>query len=52
MDEDSTLNELQQRIGSLKDQRNVLLNDLVAERREVELMQTEMSKMKKEKVYL
>ena len=52
MDEDSTLTELQQRIGTLKDQRTGLLNDLVSERRETELMQSELNKMKKEKSYL
>ena len=52
MDEDNTLTELQQRIGTLKDQRTGLLNDLVSERRETELMQSELNKMKKEKTYL
>ena len=52
MDEDNTLTELQQRIGTLKDQRTGLLNDLVSERRETELMQSELNKMKKEKSYL
>ena len=52
MDEDNTLTELQQRIGTLKDQRTGLLNDLVSERRETELMQNELNKMKKEKSYL
>jgi hypothetical protein len=52
MDEDSTLNELRGRIGQLKEQRGELMNDLIAERKEVELMQAEMMKMKKEKAYL
>ena len=52
MDEDSTLNELRGRIGLLKEQRSDLMNDLIAQRKEVELMQAEMMKMKKEKAYL
>jgi len=36
----------------LKDQRTDLMNDLIGERKEVELMQSEMMKMKKEKAYL
>lgn len=51
-DEDSTLNELRSRITALKEQRSVLMNDLIGERKETEIMQTEMSKMKKEKSYL
>ena len=52
MDEDSTLNELRGRIGLLKEQRSDLMNDLITQRKEVELMQAEMMKMKKEKAYL
>lgn len=52
MDEDSTLNELRTRIQALKEQRAHLMSDLIGERKEVELMQGEMMKMKKEKSYL
>ena len=51
-DEDSTLGELRSRIEALKEKRSVLMNELIGERKEVEVMQTEMSKMKKEKAYL
>ena len=51
-DEDSTLNELRNRIMALKEQRSLLMNDLIGERKEAEVMQAEMSKMKKEKTYL
>ena len=51
-DEDSTLNELRQRIESLKEQRSMLMNEVIGERKEVEVMQNEMGKMKKEKSYL
>ena len=39
-DEDSTLNELRNRIVALKEQRSVLMNDLIGERKETEIMQT------------
>jgi hypothetical protein len=52
MDDDSTLNELKGRIAMLKDQRGEVMTDLIAERKEVELMQSEMLKLKKEKGYL
>jgi predicted nuclease with TOPRIM domain len=51
-DEDSTLNELKNRIQLLKEQRSNIMNELISERKEVEVMQTEMGKMKKEKSYL
>ena len=51
-DEDSTLEELKVRINTLKQQRNNIMNDLIGERKQVEYMQTEMMKMKKEKAYL
>lgn len=51
-DEDSTLGELKSRINMLKEQRSLIMNDLIGERKEVEVMQIEMSKMKKEKAYL
>ena len=47
MDEDSTLSELKGRIVMLKDQRSEVMNDLIGERKEVELMQSEMMKLKK-----
>lgn len=47
MDEDSTLHELRNRISALKEQRSELMNAAISERREVELMQGEMMKMKK-----
>ena len=40
MDEDSTLNELKGRIAMLKDQRSEVMTELIAERKEVELMQS------------
>lgn len=52
MDEDSTLGELRQRIAMLKEQRNEVMNELIAERKETEAMQSEMMKLKKEKGYL
>lgn len=52
MDEDGTLNELRGRIELLKEQRTEIMNELIGERREVELMQSELLKMKKEKEYL
>lgn len=52
MDEDSTLGELRHRITMLKDQRNEIMNELISERKETELMQSEMLKLKKEKTYL
>lgn len=52
MDEDSTLSELKSRIALLKEQRGDVMSDLIAERKEVELMQGEMLKLKKEKTYL
>ena len=38
-DEDSTLNELRNRITALKEQRSVLMSDLIGERKETEVMQ-------------
>ena len=52
MDEDSTLSELKGRIAMLKEQRSEVMSDLIGERKEVELMQSEMMKLKKEKGYL
>lgn len=39
-DEDSTLNELKNRIQLLKEQRSNIMNELISERKEVEVMQT------------
>lgn len=39
-DEDSTLSELKVRINMLKEQRNDVMNELIGERKEVELMQS------------
>ena len=47
MDEDSTLNELRGRITMLKEQRSEVMNELIGERKETELMQSEMMKLKK-----
>jgi hypothetical protein len=47
MDDDHTLNELKTRISLLKEQRSDLMNSMIGERKEVELMQSEMLKMKK-----
>ena len=52
MDEDSTLSELKNRISMLKEQRGEIMSELIGERKEVELMQAEMLKLKKEKGYL
>ena len=47
MDEDSTLIELRGRIAMLKEQRSEVMNELIGERKETELMQSEMMKLKK-----
>jgi hypothetical protein len=39
-DEDQTLSELRNRIASLKEQRSYLMTDLIAERKDVEGLQT------------
>ena len=51
-DEDSTLLELKGRISLLKENRNELMSEMILERKDLEAMQNEMGKMKKEKVYL